>query len=357
MGLKEVDRQLLLNYLDGKCSRDQLLQIREYLHDEAYRESLNQFMQEEWDTMDRQQFPPLPGMDDQYKKFRSAYIEPQNRTPVRRIRRMAAIAAVLVLAVAGTWLLLSQFAGRPAAQGAATQWLSWHNEPGHHSGVVLPDSTRVDLGPGATLRYGQNDGQSRLVQLEGEAYFVIKQDQRRPFTVVSGALSTRDLGTEFDIRYYPGEPSIAIAVASGKVQVLHTPAATSPAAGSPAATSSTATSPAAAESTAPLAALTPGQLFEYDSLTQKTDITNLPDPSLIGAWRKGILSFRRQPLKAVTAELERNYGVQFQYTDLAQENILITTLLDNKTLGDALDILSLTAGVHFTREHNRILIQ
>jgi len=232
--------------------------------------------------------------------------------------------------------------GRPAAQGAATQWLSWHNEPGHHSGIVLPDSTRVDLGPGATLRYGQNNGHSRLVQLEGEAYFVIKQDQRRPFTVVSGALSTRDLGTEFDIRYYPGEPSIAIAVASGKVQVLHTPAATSP---------------TTAGSTAPLAALTPGQLFQYDSLTQKTDITNLPDPSLIGAWRKGILSFRRQPLKAVTAELERNYGVQFQYTDLAQENILITTLLDNKTLGDALEILSLTAGVHFTRDHNRILIK
>jgi|GEM_PF-1604316 len=351
MTSKEVDRQLLLNYLEGTCSPDQLLQIREYLHDEAYRESLNLFMQEEWETLDRQQFPPMPGLEDQYKKFRSAYIAPKSRTAIPMIRRMAAIAAVLVLAAAGIWLLFPRPAGRQAGSDA-TQWLSWHNEPGHHSEILLPDSTRVDLGPGGTLRYDHNDGQSRLVQLEGEAYFVVKHDQRRPFTVISGVLSTRDIGTEFNIRYYPGEPSIAIAVASGKVQVLHTPAATTPAAASSAATSSAATS-----TTAPLAALTTGQLLQYDSLTQRSGITDLPDPSAIGAWRRGILSFRQQRLKEVTGELERYYGVQFQYNDPASENIVITTLLDNKSLADALDILSLTAGVHFTREGNRVLVK
>jgi ferric-dicitrate binding protein FerR (iron transport regulator) len=340
---KEVDRQLLLNYLEGNYSRNQLLQIREYLHDEAYRDSLNKFMQEEWQTLDRQQFLPLPGMEDQYRKFRSAYITPKNRMPLRIIRQMAAIAAAILLAAVCVWLLLPRLSG-PQGHGAVIQWLSWHNDPGHQSEIVLPDSTRVNLGPAGTLRYGQNDDHNRLVQLEGEAYFVVRHDQLRPFTVVTGALSTRDIGTEFNIRYYPGEPTIAITVASGKVQVLRTTADTQ---------NATAPPPAATS----LAELLPGQLLQYDSLTQQSGITNLPDPSAIGAWRKGILSFHRQRLKEITRELERYYGVRFQYSDFSAENILITTRLDNRNLGDALDILSLTAGVHFIRQGTSIVIK
>jgi ferric-dicitrate binding protein FerR (iron transport regulator) len=340
MASKEVDRQLLLNYLDGKCTRDQLRQIREYLHDEAYRDSLDLFMQEEWAMLESRPFPPLPDMEDQYKKFRSAYTAPETTTPapesktpvrkIRIIRRTAAIAAALVLAAVGMWHLLPRLAGRQTPN-VATQWMSWHNEPGHHSEITLPDSTKVYLAPAATLRYAQNDGQARLVQLEGEAYFVVRRDQHRPFTVVSGDLSIRDIGTEFNIRYYPGEPSIAIAVASGKVKVLWT--------------------------NTPATALLPGQLLQYDSLTKRSAITDLPDPSAIGAWRKGILTFHRQSLKAVTDELQRFYGLPFHYTDPASQNLLITTQLDNKSLGDALDILALTAGVHFTREPNLILIK
>ncbi|TDW99033.1 FecR family protein [Dinghuibacter silviterrae] len=330
---KEVDRQLLFKYLEGNCSRDQLVQIREYLRDEAYRDSLNQFMEEEWAVLGRQEFPALPGLEEKYARFRAAHAIPvdNKKTVLRITRRMVTIAAALVLGAVGVWQF-PRFAGRQS-HGAAVQWLSWHNEPGHRREILLPDSTRVYLGPAGTLRYGQNDDQSRLVQLEGEAYFVVRHDQRRPFTVITGALSTRDIGTEFNIRYYPGESSIAIAVASGKVQVLNTPAAT------------------------PLAALAPGQLLQYDSLTRQSEITDLPNPSAIGAWRKGILFFRRQRLKEVTSELERYYRVRFQYSDPAKEEILITTLLDNKNLGDALDILALTAGVHFTREGTSIMVK
>ena len=364
MASKEVDRQLLFTYLEGNCSRDQLLQIREYLHDEAYRDSLNQFLEEEWKMLNGRQFPPLPGMEGLYKKFSTTYIAPKKRTPARVFRRLASIAAALVLGVVGVWLLLPRLTGRPA-HDAATQWLSWHNEPGQHREILLPDSSRVYLGPAGTLRYQQDDDRSRLLQLEGEAYFVVRHDVRRPFTVVTGALITRDIGTEFNIRYYLGEPSISIAVASGKVQVLHTPAAISPAKTtspanpvSPAITASPgAASSAAQPEPTPLAALAAGQQLQYDSLTQRSGITTLPDPSAIGAWRKGILSFHKQSLKAVTDELQRFYGLPFHYTNPATEKILITTQLDSKSLGDALDILALTAGVHFTREHNQILIK
>jgi len=335
MASKEVDRQLLLTYLEGNCSHDQLRRIREYLRDEAYRDSLNRFMQEEWETLNHSELPPLPGMEDQYARFRSCLPREKPRKRITlRLYPMAAVAAALLLLVAGIWLLRPLLPGRQH-QDMAAQGMYFHNEPGHRREILLPDSTHIYLGSASSLRYKQEDNGNRLALLQGEAYFVVKHDQHRPFTVVTGSLTTVDIGTEFNVRYYPGEPSIEVAVARGKVQVLHT--------GRPADT--------------PLAALVPGQRLQYDTLTRRSGITTLPDAELAGAWRKGILSFSRQRLKEVTDELQRYYGVRFQYTNPADEHILITTLLDNKSLEDALDIVTLTAGIHFTRQGNLIVLK
>jgi hypothetical protein len=69
MPSKEIDRQLLRLYIEGNCSTDQLNQIKEYLTDEAYRDSLHSFMQEEWDWLSNAEFPALTGMPEQYAKF------------------------------------------------------------------------------------------------------------------------------------------------------------------------------------------------------------------------------------------------------------------------------------------------
>jgi transmembrane sensor len=330
---KEVDRELLLVYIEGSCSPEQLRLIREYLQDEAYRDSLHRFMEEEWVLLGRAELPPLPGMEERYARFRAVHKTPVSRIPTIRMIRWTAAAAVLVFCLVGFWLFprLSKRRG----DGASPQWLSWHNGPGRHGAVTLPDSSRVYLGPASTLWYSQSNDRGRLVRLEGEAYFIVRHDPKRPFTVETGALNTVDVGTEFNIKYYPAEPAIEVAVVSGKVQVRHSNG----------------------QDAGPASTLSPGELLQYNRATRLSGITSLSNAALIGAWRNGILSFRRQPLKEVTGELERFYGVRFQYANPAAENILITTLLDNKSLKDALDIVSLTAGVEFTRQDSLVLVK
>jgi len=322
---------------------DQLQQIKEYLHDEAYRDSLYKFMQEEWEWLRVADFPALPGMSDQYAKFRFylAHREKDN-TPVitvagmraRRLYRISAIAAAVLLLIVGTWVLRAIYNKRKAQQLAARE-LYFHNEPGFRTTVQLPDSSRVYLGAASTLRFKQEENGDRLVLLEGQAYFEVKHDEHRPFTVRTGAISTVDIGTAFNIRYYPGNPSIEVAVTSGKVQVLHT----------------------GVHADTPLAVLDQGLRLAYDTGTLRYGITTLTNADNAGAWRKGVLFFQRQPLKEVTDELQRYYGVRFQYTNRAAEHILITTVLDNKSLEETLDIVTLTAGISFTRQGNLIVLK
>jgi ferric-dicitrate binding protein FerR (iron transport regulator) len=62
-------------------------------------------------------------------------------------------------------------------------------------------------------------GTSREVRLEGEAYFVVAHNEAQPFLVHTGEVTTRVLGTQFNVSSYPGHEQVSIAVATGKVAV------------------------------------------------------------------------------------------------------------------------------------------
>src|SRR4029077_15158255 len=61
---------------------------------------------------------------------------------------------------------------------------------------------------------------NREVYLSGEAYFDIKHNPKQPFLVRTEKITTKVLGTAFDIKAYPGDENIQVTVARGKVQVL-----------------------------------------------------------------------------------------------------------------------------------------
>lgn len=333
MESKEIDRQLMFDYLRGNFTVAQLHLIREYLYNEAYRESLNKFLQEEWQFISRNPLPELPELseiDQQYEKFRQRLPPGSTRPRIRRLVWLTSVAAALLLFLFFVWLLRRGQSQR----NVAAQWVVLHNTPGQKRKITLPDSSVVYLATASMIKYNSGyNNTNRNIFLEGEAYFIVNHDGRKPFTVVTGDIATVDLGTEFDIRYYPGKPSIEVEIAKGKVQVQRTKRGANDR----------------------IADLTQGQGLSYNILTAGATVAILPNTALVGGWRKGILSFRQRPLQEVTEELEKYYGVNIRYANPMIGDIVITTLLDNTTLDDALDIVTVTAGVTYTRQGNTIL--
>src|SRR5690606_732935 len=78
----------------------------------------------------------------------------------------------------------------------------------------------VILNHHSKLSYPENfNKNTRDVRLTGEAYFKVSKDQKRPFTVSTGALSTRVLGTAFNIR--ETDSIIDVTVSEGLVRVFN----------------------------------------------------------------------------------------------------------------------------------------
>ncbi|WP_430810210.1 MULTISPECIES: FecR family protein [unclassified Carboxylicivirga] len=127
----------------------------------------------------------------------------------RRMTMVSAAAAVIVLLV-GTFFftLYNNRHTMSITTAQATQT------------ITLPDGSKVDLNYGSTLTYPKKFKRtSRIVQLEGEAFFDVTPNPKQPFIIETKQLNIRVLGTSFNVKAYKGANNSEVSVASGTVRV------------------------------------------------------------------------------------------------------------------------------------------
>ena len=93
----------------------------------------------------------------------------------------------------------------------------------HHDSefwLTLDDGTRVHLNYGTTLIYPRKfNGDTREVELEGEAYFFVAKDSNHPFVVHSPEGDVKVYGTEFNINTQDDEGTTRIVLVNGSISV------------------------------------------------------------------------------------------------------------------------------------------
>src|SRR5690606_33362590 len=73
--------------------------------------------------------------------------------------------------------------------------------------VILPDGSSAKLNAASSIRFPSSFNQQRReVEVQGEVYFDIQSDQKRPFVVsLPNGAKINVLGTSFNVRAYPRE--------------------------------------------------------------------------------------------------------------------------------------------------------
>lgn len=92
--------------------------------------------------------------------------------------------------------------------------------PGQRVNLALSDGTNVCLNAGTVFTYPSAFGEdTRDVKLNGEAYFEVTSNKKRPFIVHTHACNVQVLGTKFNVNAYESEKSFAAALMEGKIRV------------------------------------------------------------------------------------------------------------------------------------------
>lgn len=196
----------------------------------------------------------------------------QQQAVVRSIgwQRWAAVAAVVLLGVAGIWW----FAGRDNFSFTDTDYLT---KAGEKKEVKLPDGSVVMLNAASKLGFSANDwSEKRTVALEGEAYFRAKKG--RTFTVRTEQGLVEVVGTVFNV-YARGE-ELEVKCTEGRVQVIN---------------------PDQTERVL----LKKGEQVSVlrGRMQERRGLAFYPN------WFKGESTFRSAPLERVFGEMERQFGV------------------------------------------------
>lgn len=92
------------------------------------------------------------------------------------------------------------------------------NTSGKEKRIQLPDGSLTVLADKSAITYKEPFTDKREIVLTGKAYFKVSKDKSRPFTVISGEISTTALGTEFTVTA-SNEHRIIVRLYEGKVVV------------------------------------------------------------------------------------------------------------------------------------------
>lgn len=194
--------------------------------------------------------------------------------------------------------------------------------------IVLADGTKVYLNAVSSIKYPtQFNGDQRIVELDGEAYFEVAKNKNKPFIVKSGDQDIEVLGTHFNVHAYDNESIVKTTLLEGSVAVSYKNQK---------------------------AILKPGQQSNVSDKFSKITVKQVDTEAAI-AWKNGRFKFDNADLKTVMRQLERWYGIKVEYRGDVPDVRFNGGTFMNKNLSEVLKVLELS-NIKFKVEGKTIIV-
>lgn len=201
-------------------------------------------------------------------------------------------------------------------------------EEGSTYKITLADGTAVTLASGSELVYPVGGG-SRDVRLKGTAYFDVKKDAGREFTVdCRDNIRITVKGTKFNVTA-PVEGPVTVTLESGSISLA---------------------------TKAEDILMAPDQQASVD-LAGNISVA-VVDPKLYTQWASEIYEFDNVTLDVITTQLSLWYGIKFRFaSDDLSARKFTGVLLRNKNLSYSLDLLKNVSNLNFRTDGECIIIE
>jgi transmembrane sensor len=195
--------------------------------------------------------------------------------------------------------------------------------------LTLPDGTKVWLNAASSITYPTAfTGNSRTVEMTGEAYFEVAHDKKRSFMVKASGQTIQDIGTHFNVNAYTDEPAQVTTLLEGAVTVGGHP-------------------------------LLPGEKATVTGATANgggvIDVTK-GDPDQAVAWKNGLFHFTDAGLQTVMRQLSRWYNVDVTYEGNIPPRQFTGMIGRSLTLNQVLKGLAMERVHYQIEEGNKLII-
>jgi transmembrane sensor len=174
--------------------------------------------------------------------------------------------------------------------------------------ISLQDGSKVHLNVNSSIRFPEEFAlDSRMIELEGEAFFEVVPDVNRPFIVESQGVKTRVLGTSFNVKATKGT-DVEVMVKTGKVAVFQ-----------------------GMVNEEQQLVLSPSQLAKVDPSNREMSVQEVDIEDYL-TWRSEKIAFDLVPFTEVMNRLGKVYNLDIQVEGITGEECLIKATYSNRSL-------------------------
>lgn len=345
--------QLLHRYLQGNCTKEEMLKIHHWYSllenqsqlDLTYEEK-NELEHRLWSNINTE----IEESDD---VISLEYRMRKNRTLVYA----GVAAACVVVAITSFFFFTKKLSNEKeiCVFEKSIELISQQNQSLVTRKIVLQDKSIVHLSPNSSISYPKVfDAHRREIQLTGDAFFEITKDPEKPFLVYTGRLVTKVLGTSFWIKTKDQSQSIEVDVATGKVSVYEN----SDYGSSAASAKNTSVSVDKLNNNGVI--LTPNQKVEFFEKGSHWVTGLVEKPVEIKEIKNALLPekliYNDRPILEILSSLEHRYGIEIVP---ASEKLNVCTFTGDITempLYEKLELLCQSIGATYEIKGTRILI-
>jgi transmembrane sensor len=202
--------------------------------------------------------------------------------------------------------------------------------------LVLPDGSKVWLNAASSIRYPVAfTGDTREVEMEGEGYFEITRNAAKPFHVKTKTQDVEVLGTHFNVNDYNDEASTKTTLLEGSVKVNQL-----------------------ANKNREVI-LKPGEQAIGDCRLPVADcrltIDHSPNIDQVMSWKNGQFYFSNADIESIMRQMARWYDVQVEYKVHPADKYTVS-LSRNVPVSKLLSYLELSGGVKFKIDGRKIIV-
>lgn len=280
-------KRLFQKYLRNECSNQELEELFLFIKEKPISMELNHILNDAWEELTKYKV-----LDDKHSRYlfdqiMSNTIRRQPKPSRHWLSPLRVAAAAIVVFAIGIFAIQSYWKVIDYQEVAQTEKIVKSNPRGQKMLISLEDGSTVKLNAESSIAYSTDFRNSREIELDGEAFFEVKKDPDHPFVVKTHGLTTRVLGTSFNVRSYQDENESSVVVETGKVSVT-TPYSTGE------------------------AFLSPGQMITSNDLGLSA-ISEVANLSYFLGWKDNVLTFENADFDKIEKELSRWFNVEFEY--------------------------------------------
>lgn len=317
-------RELLLRYAGGTASPEEKVLI-DHWYELLYNNSLPVLKQDELDSIEQEMWTYIEREGIISGPAADVQIERNKRR--RRLYYISAAAIIVALVITGYTL----FNAKPKTFSYEQSKLQYQLSESINTTSVpqrfsLSDGSYVILQPASKIAYSTFNSVSREVYLEGEAFFQVTKDAKRPFFVYTSELVTKVLGTSFNVQAFPRDNTIKVQVHTGKVTVYQR--------------KTNEKEQQLARSNATI--ITPNQQVLYNRLQASMIKSITAQPQTVNTSidkSNGWLLFTDAPASEVFLSIQKSYGITIVYDEELLSHCSFTGSFTNETFFERINLV------------------